>query len=662
MRLGPRFITAAALVFIMAPVICADDEAGTGGNAKAAESAAVVAAPALPVKPEPNAAATELALPVSAVPQAAQGAFAGPVPAVHRWDEPEDSYPKVEWFLGYSFWRAVPTSFSNRMGYLHGGSTSIAYNLNRYVGLVADFGGYDNSRLTLFNPNGTVTVHADGSAYTYAFGPRFSYRRYEKFTPFVEALFGGAYATSVTISGCTGTPACTPLGSDNAFATLLGGGVDVKISRHIALRLFDADFLLTHFRNPISTDGLERGWQKNVRLSTGVVFRFGGNPAPPPDRSPVASCSVDKSMVYVGSADLAMVRAEASDPDNDPLTYSWTTNGGSVDGTGSEVRWSSSGLAVGTYTVRVRVDDGRGGSAGCSADVRVEAPPNRPPTMSCSTDRSSVPIGTTVQITATASDPDGDPLTYSWDSGEGHVRGGGASPSFDSSGLKAGSYSVKGHVDDGRGGTADCLLAIEVQEPPPPPEMTELETRLALHSIYFQTARPSVAKPNGGLVESQDQILAKLAEDFKRYLTFKPDAHLILGGHADERGSVAYNKALTDRRVARTRSFLVEQGVSADAIETRSFGKEDELSAEQVKDEIAANPDLTPDDRQELMRNLPVMVLANNRRVDVTLSTTGQESVHRYPFNARDFLALINTKGVEKHPLIRPTHKKKADQ
>ena len=119
---------------------------------------------------------------------------------------------------------------------------------------------------------------------------------------------------------------------------------------------------------------------------------------------------------------------------------------------------------------------------------------------------------------------------------------------------------------------------------------------------------------------------------------------------------------MTDRRVARTRSFLVEQGVSADAIETRSFGKEDELSAEQVKDEIAANPDLTPDDRQELMRNLPVMVLANNRRVDVTLSTTGQESVHRYPFNARDFLALINTKGVEKHPLIRPTHKKKADQ
>jgi hypothetical protein len=48
-----------------------------------------------------------------------------------------------------------------------------------------------------------------------------------------------------------------------------------------------------------------------------------------------------------------------------------------------------------------------------------------------------------------------------------------------------------------------------------------------------------------------------------------------------------------------------------------------------------------------MLRNLSVMVLANNRRVDVTLSTTGQESVRRYPFNAKDFLALINTKAGE---------------
>jgi hypothetical protein len=54
-----------------------------------------------------------------------------------------------------------------------------------------------------------------------------------------------------------------------------------------------------------------------------------------------------------------------------------------------------------------------------------------------------------------------------------------------------------------------------------------------------------------------------------------------------------------------------------------------------------------------MLRNLRVLVLANNRRVDVTLSTTGQQSVRRYPFNAKDFLALISTKGGEKKPPVK---------
>jgi hypothetical protein len=62
---------------------------------------------------------------------------------------------------------------------------------------------------------------------------------------------------------------------------------------------------------------------------------------------------------------------------------------------------------------------------------------------------------------------------------------------------------------------------------------------------------------------------------------------------------------------------------------------------------MADNPDLTPEERKQMMKNLTVLVLANNRRVDVTLSTTGQQSLRRYPFNAKDFLALVNTKGVE---------------
>ena len=98
----------------------------------------------------------------------------------------------------------------------------------------------------------------------------------------------------------------------------------------------------------------------------------------------------------------------------------------------------------------------------------------------------------------------------------------------------------------------------------------------------------------------------------------------------------------------RAKTFLVEHGVPAGSIEVQSFGEEDNLTASQVKEQIAQNPDLSQADRQQMLNNLRVIVLANNRRVDVSLSTTGQQSVRRYPFNAKDALRLLSTQGVRK--------------
>src|ERR1700692_198693 len=112
--------------------------------------------------------------------------------------------------------------------------------------------------------------------------------------------------------------------------------------------------------------------------------------AAPVNHPPTVSCTEDKSMVYLDSGDAVTVHCTGSDPDNDPLTYTWSSTGGKVDGNGPQVRWLSAGTPLGSYTITAKVDDGRGGSASSSVVVGVEPKPNHPPTITCSAHRASV--------------------------------------------------------------------------------------------------------------------------------------------------------------------------------------------------------------------------------------------------------------------------------
>jgi outer membrane protein OmpA-like peptidoglycan-associated protein len=672
MKFAARMFVTMAVALLLASPLRADDTPKPGSPAKKDDS--VSSLPAPPALAEVKAGGVTL-LPVRLIPipQPAPEAELPAMSSSSRSTSPGQMgagsstggdviTPNVELFLGYSYVRAAPMNLRNRIVDLHGGDANIAFNLNRHLGLVGDFAGYHANSLQL-NGSGTPpsrVVDADGRVFTYMAGPRISFR-HPRFTPFIQALFGLAAASKVTISGCSGFPVCTPLPSEKVFAVAGGLGLDVTLRHNIALRLIQADYLMARFKY-LSSPTRVSGIRNNMRLSAGIVFRFGGNPPPPPppppNRAPVTSCSADKTSVYAASGDTVAVRTQASDPDNDPLNYSWTANGGTIEGSGPEIRWNSTGASAGTYAVKVRVDDGRGGTASCSADIRVEVRPNRPPTMTCSVEPSFIQPGQRTKIRATAYDADNDPLTYSWEASGGRIAGTDATAEFDATGVAVGSYKVTGHVADGRGGTADCSVNVEVQAPQPSVEQRQLEAKLALHSIYFQTARPTAGNPGRGLVDSQAEILKTLSEDFKNYLKYRPDAHLILGGHADPRGSVEYNQGLTQRRVDRTKNFLVEHGVPEDHMDTRSFGKEDQLTADQIKELIAQDPDLSPADRQQMLNNLQVMVLANNRRVDVTLSTTGQQSTRLYPFNAKDYLALISTKGAETKPPVKQKPKR----
>jgi hypothetical protein len=97
----------------------------------------------------------------------------------------------------------------------------------------------------------------------------------------------------------------------------------------------------------------------------------------PANHPPTVSVSADKNMIYPGSGDAVTIKALASDSDNDPLTYTWSAKCGHIDGDGPQVRWLSAGTTTGTCSVTVKVDDGRGGFASSSMDIRIEPKPNR---------------------------------------------------------------------------------------------------------------------------------------------------------------------------------------------------------------------------------------------------------------------------------------------
>jgi hypothetical protein len=147
----------------------------------------------------------------------------------------QSTTPTFEIAPTYSLLRITQTSTN-----FNGGSVSAAVSLNRSIQLAADFGGYTGG-------GGATLV-------SYLFGSRFLYRG-DRLTPFAQALFGGVSETAGlgTYSGST------------SIGLALGGGLDVGVSKSMAIRVVQADYFMTRFVGQT---------QNNVRLSFGIVFRL----------------------------------------------------------------------------------------------------------------------------------------------------------------------------------------------------------------------------------------------------------------------------------------------------------------------------------------------------------------------------------------------------
>lgn len=469
----------------------------------------------------------------------------------------------------------------------------------------------------------------------------------EDITPFAHALIGGEDVSTTYYSNYNGDKA--------GIVLTAGGGIDYNtpwLDHHLAIRVFQADYQYVH----ANMFPIVRGNFNMARLSTGIVLSF-GTMAPPP--TVTIACAAQPNSVFPGEPITVTANVGSTLP-KDHVIYTWTGQG--VTGTDTTAKVDTSNLAPGSYTVNCGVKEGKPGKEGlkpwesASSTATFTVKEYEPPTLSCSANPTDLKPGDSLTVTSQGVSPQNRPLTYSYQASGGTISGSGTTATYSSTGASTGPVQITCNVSDDKGHTATANTSVTIAPPPPPPgpspEQIRLEQRLALHSVFFPTAQPREKHPEGGLVESQQTILTTLATDFKSYLQFKADAHLTLTGHADPRGSEKYNQALSERRVNRAKDFLVSQGVPATAIDVQAVGKTQELSKDEVKDLVDKNPELGDADKKKVLRQINVIYLAQNRRVDVTLTNTGQQSVQLYPFNAADSATLLDKKA--------PVHGKKA--
>jgi opacity protein-like surface antigen len=209
----------------------------------------------------------------------------------------QDLTPKVQVFGGYSLVHAgtggltgpavdsalgVPSGTFGVASNFNGWNAEAQYDVTRWVGIVADFGGRYGTPITASSASG-VSGLPNLSAYSFLFGPVLSYKTKARMTPFVHALFGWDRA-SLSASALSGVPFSSSSAATTYtdFAMALGGGLDYKLSRHLAVRVGQLDYLYTgHDLNSLYGSAFGPGrfqglasQENNLRFSAGIVLRF----------------------------------------------------------------------------------------------------------------------------------------------------------------------------------------------------------------------------------------------------------------------------------------------------------------------------------------------------------------------------------------------------
>jgi peptidoglycan-associated lipoprotein len=203
---------------------------------------------------------------------------------------------------------------------------------------------------------------------------------------------------------------------------------------------------------------------------------------------------------------------------------------------------------------------------GCKKQVAAKppaaapAPPPEKPTVTLNASPTSVTAGQTVTLSwssTNATDLDIEP-------GVGKVAPQGATPVNP---TQTTTYTI---TATGSGGSATASARVEVSASAaattaPPTAQPNLSDLFAqnVKDAYFDLDKAELRS------DARD-VLTKDAEFLRSY----PQVHVSIEGHCDERGSTEYNLALGQSRAEAAKNYLISLGISADRMETVSWGKE----------------------------------------------------------------------------------------
>jgi outer membrane protein OmpA-like peptidoglycan-associated protein len=180
---------------------------------------------------------------------------------------------------------------------------------------------------------------------------------------------------------------------------------------------------------------------------------------------------------------------------------------------------------------------------------------NRPPTVKARCNPCTVEIGKSSTVTADASDPDGDPLTYKWSAPTGTLANPADRETLWTAPMQEGPVPVTVTVDDGRGGTATDTVTIQVVRP----AVREVE----FEDVHFDFDRYSL-RPEA----------TRILDEAIKALQDNPELRLEIEGHTCNIGTAEYNLALGERRAYSVRDYLGSRGIGADRLRTISYGEE----------------------------------------------------------------------------------------